>query len=70
MAAKRLLEAKGLAWEEINLSEEPQRRQEMLQKADGRHTVPQIFINGTGVGGYDEISALEQRGDLDAMLES
>ena len=66
--AKHLLASKGVEWEEIDLLEQPHRRQEMLERADGRHTVPQIFVNGQGVGGFDEIAALDRRGKLDDLL--
>ena len=66
--AKSLLAAKGVNWEEIDLMEQPGRRGEMLAKAEGRHTVPQIFVNGKGLGGYDEIADLEQAGELDGIL--
>ncbi len=67
-AAKRLLTAKGIAFEEIDVSADPSRRAEMVQRAMGRRTVPQVFIGGEGVGGFDEINALDRAGKLDAML--
>ena len=66
--AKKLLEAKGMTWEEINLDHHPERRDEMIKKADGRRTVPQIFIDGKGVGGFDDICELEYDGELDKLL--
>ena len=69
LRAKSLLGQKGVEWEEINLDEHPERREEMIQKADGRRTVPQIFVNGRGLGGYDEICALDKEGKLDSILE-
>ncbi len=66
--AKRLLRAKGVAFEEIDLWRQPQRRAEMVARAGGRTTVPQIFVNGRHVGGCDELHALEARGELDALL--
>jgi len=68
VAAKRLLERKGVAFEEINLQLQPERRAEMLARSEGRYTVPQIFIDGRGIGGYDELSALESKGELDGLL--
>lgn len=65
--AKRLLDQKGVAYNEIDVMRDAAKKQEMMQKA-GRHTVPQIFIGGTHVGGSDELSALERAGKLDAML--
>ncbi len=67
--AKRLLKRKGLAFTEIDLWSEPERRAEMLERAEGRHTVPQIFIEGRGIGGCDELLALEASGGLDRMLD-
>lgn len=67
-AAKRLLTQKGVSFSEIDISRAPERRQEMLRRANGRHTVPQIFIGATHVGGYDDLSALERSGRLDPLL--
>jgi glutaredoxin 3 len=66
--AKRLLEQKGQAWNEIDVEMEPERRDEMIERS-GRRTVPQIFIRDEHVGGFDELSALERAGKLDALLE-
>ena len=66
--AKRLLRAKGVAFEEIDLWREPQRRAEMIARAGGRTTVPQIFVNGRHIGGCDDLHALEARGELDPLL--
>ena len=68
-AAKRLLAARGVAFEEIDVDFDPERRGEMMARAGGRHTVPQIFIGGRHVGGCDELYALERAGELDALLE-
>lgn len=67
-AAAGLLDRKGVTYEAIDVAAEPEKRAEMTQRADGRRTVPQIFINGQGVGGCDELHALESAGKLDAML--
>lgn len=67
-AARRLLKAKGVSFTEIDVNDDPRLRAEMMQKAGGRHTVPQIFINGLHVGGFDDLSALERRGRLDPLL--
>lgn len=67
-AAKRLLQQKGVAFEEIDLAVEPGRRREMLARAQGRHTVPQIFVDGRAIGGCDDLHALERAGDLDRLL--
>ena len=66
--AKHLLDRKGVAYSEIDLWTEPGRREEMLRRAEGRRTVPQIFIGGQGIGGSDDLHALEATGSLDGML--
>ncbi|HMB14192.1 MAG TPA: glutaredoxin 3 [Roseovarius sp.] len=68
-AAKRLLKQKGVNFSEINVLTQPKRKAEMMQRANGRHTVPQIFIGETHVGGCDELYALERAGKLDPMLQ-
>ena len=67
-AAKRLLSNKGVSFAEIDVARAPERRQEMVQRASGRRTVPQIFVGEAHVGGFDELSALERAGRLDALL--
>ena len=67
-AAKRLLASKGVSFAEIDVSRDPAKRQEMLSRANGRHTVPQIFIGTEHVGGYDDLAALERAGKLDPLL--
>lgn len=67
-AAKRLLSAKGVPFNEIDVSSDPAKRGEMVQRAPGSRTVPQIFIGGTHVGGFDEMNALERAGRLDPLL--
>ena len=67
-AARRLLSAKGVSFAEVDVSAEPDRRAEMMQRANGGRTVPQIFINNTHVGGCDDLHLLERAGKLDAML--
>ena len=66
-AAKRLLKNKGADFTEINVLGSPERRQEMIGSS-GRQTVPQIFIGGRHIGGYVELSALEDKGQLDPLL--
>ncbi|WP_353858098.1 glutaredoxin 3 [Azospirillum formosense] len=66
--AKRLLDSKGVAYEEIDLYMQPGRREEMVQRAEGRMTVPQIFIDGKPYGGSDDIHALDRAGKLDPIL--
>ena len=68
MRAKHLLKQKNIAFEEIDLFSVEGARDEMLKRAQGRRTVPQIFINGEGIGGSDELHGLEATGALDAML--
>ncbi|MGR3542474.1 MAG: glutaredoxin 3 [Hasllibacter sp.] len=67
-AAKRLLTAKGASFTEFDVSADPARRQEMMGRAAGRHTVPQIFVGETHVGGYDDLAALERAGKLGPLL--
>ena len=68
--AERLLKAKGVdEIQKIRVDLEPQLRVEMMQKT-GRRTVPQIYIGETYVGGFDDLSALEKQGKLDALLQS
>jgi glutaredoxin 3 len=66
--AKRLLDQKGATYREIDVMMDNEARGEMMRRANGRRTVPQIFIGETHVGGSDELYALEQAGRLDAML--
>ena len=66
-AAKALLEDKGIAYDEIDVTA-PEMRADMIQRAHGRRTVPQIFIGGTHVVGYLELADLDQNGKLDPML--
>ena len=67
-AAKRLLTKKGVSFAEIDISKQPNRRSEMMDRSGGRHTVPQIFIGQTHVGGCDDLFDLEQDGKLDPLL--
>lgn len=66
--AKQLLDHKDLAYNEIPVDGKPQLRQEMTVKANGAHTVPQIWVNDTHVGGCSELMALERSGQLDPLL--
>ena len=68
--AKSLLESKGVDYVEHNATYSPELRQEMIGKANGRATFPQIFINNQHVGGCDELHALERAGKLDPMLSN
>ncbi|HEU0017748.1 MAG TPA: glutaredoxin 3 [Methyloceanibacter sp.] len=67
-AAKHLLTNKGVAFTEIDVSGDLALRQEMIDRAFGGRTVPQIFINGSHVGGYDELAELERAAKLDPLL--
>ncbi|HEX4738884.1 MAG TPA: glutaredoxin 3 [Allosphingosinicella sp.] len=66
--AKSLLGQKGVEYEEYEINSVPGRRDEMLERSNGRHTVPQIFIDGKHVGGSDDLAELERAGRLDPML--
>lgn len=67
-AAKRLLKDKGVNFAEINVWSDPSRKPEMIQRANGGRTVPQIFVGGKHIGGCDDLYALERAGKLDALL--
>jgi glutaredoxin 3 len=69
-AAKRLLNEKGVEYSEIDVMFETGRRDEMIERSGGRRTVPQIFIDGRHIGGYDDLSALDRAGELDRLLGS
>ncbi|MBS0490286.1 MULTISPECIES: glutaredoxin 3 [unclassified Phenylobacterium] len=66
--AVSLLEKKGVAFNEIEAAFDPEKRQEMVQRANGRATFPQIFIGERHIGGCDDMMALEYDGKLDALL--
>lgn len=66
--AKDLLSKKGAEFEEYEISMGGEKRAEMIQRANGRTTVPQIFINDNHIGGSDDLAALEAAGKLDALL--
>jgi glutaredoxin 3 len=67
--ARALLQKKGVAFVDVDIAEDPERRGEMIQRAGGRATVPQIFINGEHIGGCDDLVALDRAGKLDPKLE-
>ncbi|MDI3261528.1 MAG: glutaredoxin 3 [Fulvimonas sp.] len=69
-AAKNLLKAKGLSWDEVRIDTDPSQRERMLERSGGRRTVPQIFINDQHVGGYDDLVAADRNGKLKTLLES
>ncbi len=66
--AKQLLRSKGVAFEETDVVADESKRDVMVQRAGGRRTVPQIFIDGRHVGGCDDLYALESEGKLDPLL--
>lgn len=68
IAAKSLLDRKGIAYEETDVGADPSLRAAMTQRAGGRRTVPQIFIDGQGIGGCDDLHALDRSGKLDPLL--
>ena len=70
VTAKRLLQARGVDFIEFAIDREAGRRAEMIQRAGGRTTVPQIFIDGRHVGGCTDLLALERSGALDSLLEA
>ena len=63
-AAKRLLTKKNIPYKEINIALDEVKREEMLKKSNGKRTIPQIFIEDFHVGGYEELRALENKGEL------
>jgi glutaredoxin 3 len=67
-AAKRLLASKGVSFVEIDVWADPSRKPEMVQRAGGRRTVPQIFVGDVHVGGCDDLHALDSSGRLDPLL--
>ena len=67
--AKRLLEKKGVAYEELRVDLNPELVEEAIEKSGGRRTVPQIFIDDFHVGGCDELYALEEKNRLDSLLD-
>ena len=69
-AAKHLLNKKKISYEEVDIGSDDKKRDEMLKKSNGARTVPQIFIGEKHVGGYVELKALENKGELDALLKN
>ena len=67
-AAKRLLNKKNIPFKEINIALEKGKMEEMLKKSNGMKTIPQIFIENSHIGGYDELRALENKGELDKLI--
>ena len=67
-AAKRLLNKKNIPYKEINIALEEGKMEEMLKKSNGMKTIPQIFIEDHHIGGYDELRALENKGQLEKLI--
>ena len=67
-AAKRLLIKKNIPYNEINIAIEEGKMKEMIKKSNGKRTIPQIFIEDLHIGGYNELRALENKGELDKLL--
>ncbi|MEO6968426.1 MAG: glutaredoxin 3 [Rhodanobacteraceae bacterium] len=70
VAAKNLLKAKSLQWRELRIDRDPAARAAMLERSGGRRSVPQIFVNGVHIGGFDELAAAEHSGKLSQLLAS
>ncbi|MGC0121907.1 glutaredoxin 3 [Pseudoalteromonas piscicida] len=68
--AKALLDAKGVTYTEYDIGAQPELRDEMIEKANGGYTVPQIFIAERHIGGCDDIMALEAKDELDKLLQA
>lgn len=68
VAARQLLQSKGVTFEDIAVDGDPALRRDMSQRAGGAHTVPQIWVGETHVGGFTDLAALERRGELDRLL--
>lgn len=68
--AKKLLEAKGAAFEEYDISMGGPKRAEMIERSGGRTTVPQVFIDGRHIGGSDDLAALDRTGGLEPLLQA
>lgn len=66
--AKALLKRKGVKYHEIDVTDDHALRLTMIERAGGRRTVPEIFINGEIVGGFEELKALDNAGELDSLL--
>ena len=69
-AAKHLLNKKKISYEEIDIGYDEKKKEEMLKKSNGAKTIPQIFIEEKHIGGYVELKALENKGELDKLLKN
>ncbi len=70
IAAKRLLSERGLSWTELRIDREPDARMTMLNRSMGARTVPQIFINGQLLGGFEQLADADHDGSLQSLLET
>lgn len=70
VAAKSLLQSRGLSWRELRIDADADARREMLARAPGARTVPQIFINGVHVGGFEQLAAADRSGQLQELLQA
>ena len=68
--AKRLFDSLDVPYEQIDVTNDSEARAELLERTGGKRTVPQIFINGTSVGGFTDVQALKSSGELDKMLSA
>lgn len=68
VAAKNLLQSRGLTWRELRIDADMEARRDMLKRAPGVRTVPQIFINGVHVGGFEQLAAADRSGRLNELL--
>ena len=66
--AKRLLQTRGISYDEIDVGDDPEARADLVRRT-GRQTVPQIFIDGRAIGGFEELAALDARAELAALAE-
>jgi glutaredoxin 3 len=66
--ALALFDSKGVTYTNVDIQEQPNRRPEMIERANGQTTVPQIFIDGTHIGGCSDLLALESQNKLDALI--
>jgi len=69
-AAKHLLSKKKISYEEIDIGSDDKKREEMIKKSNGARTIPQIFIGEKHIGGYVELKALENKGELEKILKN
>lgn len=69
VAARGLLQSKGVRWTEVSIDLQSGKKAEMMQRS-GRHTVPQIFIGDRHIGGFDDLSLLDRQGELDRLLQA